>query len=107
MRHLIGVPAAAFDDDMRAFGLVEARCEEEVRLWPENVPVIDLLPRLNTAWRYAPMGGVIGFDWPQVTAMLRLAGVPRKDWRQVQEGLRVAEVEIVKRAASRHATPGG
>lgn len=45
---------------------------------------------LGTQWRIG-MGGATGLDYNAVPVVLRLQGVPRSDWPQLFDDLRVME----------------
>lgn len=56
---------------------------------PENWQVTQLLGFINGGcWKYAPMGGIVGMDYPQIESLLKLLGYARKKrqklFRQLQ-----------------------
>ena len=57
---------------------LRAACSEmespPFEVWPENWPVIELWCRVQTQWRVAPMGGLLGLDYQAVDMVLRLTG---------------------------------
>jgi hypothetical protein len=56
-------------------------------VWPENWPVLRLWLRLETQWRLAPNGRVLGLRYEAVEAVMRLAGLKkrRRLFDQLQE----------------------
>jgi hypothetical protein len=68
--------------DLAAFGapasLVQAVSAPErasMELYAENQATVELFLACQTQWRVAPMGGVIGLDYPGVEALMRLRRV--------------------------------
>lgn len=63
----MGVPAD------EAEGADEAESEDErFEVWRENERALGAFLHCRRLWRYAPMGGVVGFDRPSVEAELRM-----------------------------------
>jgi hypothetical protein len=44
-------------------------------LAPENAPAWELWAAVDTQWRSAGMGGVLGLDWPAVLQIAGLLGI--------------------------------
>lgn len=62
----------------------------ETELLPENVRAFEVFSALGTQWR-AGMGGATGLDYNAIIPTLRLMNVPRADWPDVFDDLRVME----------------
>ena len=77
---------------MRFFGLTEADYEAEntVEVWPDNVQAVNVFVAMGTQWRCGP-GGAIGLDYSALPQVLRLTKVPRADWPEVFDLLRILE----------------
>lgn len=62
---------------------------------------MQLFQRVQTQWRTGPMGGVIGFDYPAVETLARLAGITvtpdMMDGLQVMEGAALAALNAARR----------
>lgn len=44
-------------------------------VWPANERSLDAFLRVRRQWRLGPVGGVMGFDYTQVEALLRMHGI--------------------------------
>lgn len=77
---------------MKFFGLTpeDYAAENSVEVWPENVQAINAFVAMGTQWRVGP-GGAYGLDYGVLPQVLRLAQIPRKEWPQVFESIRVLE----------------
>lgn len=64
-------------------------------VWPDNLAAINTFIALSTQWRTG-MAGPTGLDYAAVPAVLRLTDVPRGDWSDVFDCLRVLEEEALK-----------
>jgi len=80
-------PSAA---ELAAAGLTEDDLDIGADIWPENLQAYELFSALRTQWRVG-MAGATGLDYSAVPTVLRLQGVPRADWPQLFEDLRVME----------------
>jgi hypothetical protein len=56
---------------------------------PENWPVVELFLAVQTQWRMAPMGGVLGLDYSAVDVAIRRGG--HADDAETFAGLQVME----------------
>ena len=65
--------------------------EENFLLWPENERPLVVFSRLQTCWRYHPLGSRIGLDWPQVESVMRMMKISRAHWQEISDALRVLE----------------
>jgi len=53
---------------------------------------VNTLMAMSTQWRTAGMAGdAVGLDYGALPTVLRMGGVPRKDWPAVFDDLRVME----------------
>ncbi len=66
-----------------------------VELWPDNVAAVMVLTRMVSQWR-AGAGGLIGMDYTALPVVFRLTGVPRADWPDLFEDIRVLENAALK-----------
>lgn len=67
---------------------------DDAEIWPENLLTVNVFIGMSTQWR-AAMGGPIGLDYTALPAVMRLMNVPRAQWRETFEGLRVMEAEAM------------
>ncbi len=68
---------------------------DDAEIWPENLLAVNVFIAMATQWR-AGMGGPIGLDYNALPAVMRLVGVPRAQWTETFESLRVMEAEAMK-----------
>jgi hypothetical protein len=64
-------------------------------VWPENVQAVKVFISMDTQWRVGT-GGAIGLDYNALPAVLRMSRVPRTDWPDVFECIRVLEGAALK-----------
>lgn len=67
---------------------------ESCEVWPDNWDTVRVFCALGTQWRVAAgMAGLVwlGLDYAAITPVLRLMDIPRRDWQDLFEGLRVME----------------
>lgn len=77
-------------EELAVAGLTEEDFDSGAEIWPENLPAYEAFSALRTQWRVG-MSGATGLDYSVVPVVLRLQGVPRADWPQLFEDLRVME----------------
>ena len=65
------------------------------QVWPENLPAVNAFIALSTQWRVG-MAGATGIDYTAVPTVLRLTGLPRADWPDAFDGLRIMEAEALE-----------
>lgn len=63
-------------------------------MWPDNLPAVNVLIAMSTQWRVGAAGPV-GLDYNVLPAVLRLQGIPRSDWPDTFECVRVLEAEAL------------
>lgn len=61
-----------------------------VEVWPENMPILDVYRAMMTQWRMG-FNGPIGLDYNVLPFVMRTARIPRDEWQDVFDGVRVAE----------------
>lgn len=49
-------------------------------VWPCHWPALDAFLGLQSQWKRAPFGGLIGLDYAAIPAFFQLRGIPRKQW---------------------------
>jgi hypothetical protein len=82
---------------LAAFGLQADRpLAQAIEIWPEHEQAVGVFAAMLTQWRTAPMGGVVGLDYSALPAVLEMMSVPRADWHEVFEQVRIMETEAVR-----------
>lgn len=76
--------------ELAAAGLTEADLDNGAEIWPENLQAYKAFSALATQWRVG-MASATGLDYNAIPTVLRLQGVPRADWPDLFEDLRVME----------------
>lgn len=64
-------------------------------VWPDNWPAVGVLICMSTQWRVG-MNGAAGLDYNVLPAVLRMQSIPRKDWPDTFECVRILEAEAMK-----------
>lgn len=64
-------------------------------VWPDNVAAVNVFIAMDTQWRTG-FGGATGLDYNVLPSVFRLAGIPRKEWPDTFECVRVMEAEAMK-----------
>lgn len=81
--------------DMTVLGMKpEDYPDNGVDCWAQNTHAYELLVSMSSQWRMGPTGPT-GLDYAALPAVLRLAGIPRADWTDTFEALRVMESEAL------------
>jgi hypothetical protein len=76
---------------LRAFGLtLDEASGPPVEIWPDNLHAVNVFIGMKTQWRIG-MNGVTGLDYGVLQPVMRMIGVPRKDWSDVFAGIRTME----------------
>lgn len=79
-----------------AWGLtVQEASGPAVEVWPDNVQAINMFIAASTQWRVG-LSGASGLDYSALESVLRMSGLPRKDWPPLFEDIRVMEDEALK-----------
>lgn len=94
MRALYETPPSAAE--LAAYGLVLDDLDSaEFGVWPDNLPAVNVLVAMNTQWRTG-YGGATGLDYNVLPSVFSLVGIPRGDWPDTFECVRVLESEALK-----------
>lgn len=67
-------------------------------VWPDNWTAVRVFAALGTQWRVG-FSGITGLDYNAIPVVLRIKDVPRSQWRDVFEDLRVLERAALKTVA--------
>ena len=67
----------------------------EVEVWEENWQVFLLMRSMQTQWRVGA-GGPTGLDYNVLPFMLKTAKIPKGEWPEVLENLKVMELEALR-----------
>lgn len=65
-----------------------------VGIWPDNLAAVNVLIAMATQWRVG-MAGPIGLDYNVLPAVFRLQAIPRKDWPDTFDCVRILEAEAM------------
>lgn len=68
--------------------------EPGIEVWPDNWLAVLVFAACGTQWRVGP-GGPVGLDYSAIPVVMRLHAVPRADWRDTFDSLRVMEREAL------------
>lgn len=68
-------------------------------MWPDNWTAVLVFESLSTQWRVG-MSGPTGLDYAVLPTVLRLAAVPRAEWADTFECIRVMEVAALEKMRS-------
>lgn len=61
-------------------------------VWPDNVLAVSVFESMFTQWRRAGMNGIrVGLDYTALSPVLSIRGIPKKQWPELFEDLRVME----------------
>lgn len=67
----------------------------QVEIWPDNWLSVSVFLSLGTQWRMSH-SGISGLDYSVIPFVLRIHRVPRGDWPQLFDDLRVMESETLR-----------
>lgn len=63
-----------------------------IEIWPDNLATVNAFIAMSTQWRTGGMSGLpSGLDYAALPPVLRMTGIPRADWPDVFDGIRVME----------------
>lgn len=84
------------DEELASFGFTAADfdAENSVEIWPDNYTAVMAFVALGTQWRDG-MNGATGLDYSAIPFVLRMRGVPRDEWPEVFEQIRIMEHEAL------------
>lgn len=74
---------------------VEEASGPPVPPWPDHEVATAVFLAMQTQWRVGP-AGPYGLDYGCLPDVLRLCGVPRSDWPEVFDCIRVMEPEALR-----------
>jgi hypothetical protein len=82
---------------MAANGLTieDFEADYTAEIWPDCQRSFDVFCAMSTQWRTG-MNGATGLDYSAIPQVLRLCRVPRTEWADVFEDLRVMESAALK-----------
>lgn len=91
MRALYLTPPTA--EEAAAFGLTFEEAEEAsiTYVWQDNVVALNTFIAMATQWRVAGMGSPMALDYAALPPVLEMTGVPRDEWPDVFEQIRICE----------------
>jgi hypothetical protein len=73
------------------FGLtIEEASGPAVEIWPDNLQSVNFFISVCSQWRHNGFT-VTGLDYGVFPAVLRMTGIPRKDWASVFDDVRIME----------------
>jgi Phage related hypothetical protein (DUF1799). len=82
-------------EELAVFGLLPEDMEDTaVDVWPDNYPAVLALIAMDTQWRVGPSGPT-GLDYTALPFVLRMHAVPRGDWPDTFDRVRVLEAEAL------------
>lgn len=82
--------------ELAAFGLtLDDFDAAAVEVCPDNLSACNVFIAMATQWRTGAMGAT-GLDYSALPAVMRLVGIPRAQWPDTFECLRVMEGEAMK-----------
>lgn len=61
-----------------------------VDVWPDNAQALHVFVAMSTQWRVGP-NGATGLDYSPLQSVMRLMAVPRHDWPEVFDAVRIME----------------
>lgn len=82
-------------DSLRAFGIsAEPPPPDVFEVWFDNWSTVVAFHAMNTQWQVG-FGGPVGLRYEALPVVLELQGIPRSEWRDVFDGVRVMESEAL------------
>jgi hypothetical protein len=65
---------------------------DPLAVWPDNIAAVNTFISMGTQWRTAGMSGLpIGLDYAALPAVLRMSAIPRAQWPEIFDSIRVME----------------
>lgn len=86
-----------FAESLQVWGVAASAkdfAEAPFEVWPENVTAIAVFRAMSTQWNVG-MSGATGLRYEALPLVLRLHSVPRAEWQDVFDGVRVMETEAL------------
>lgn len=72
------------------FGFTAEDFEEEVEVWPDNVPAVNLFTTLGTQWLVGP-GGAYGLNYQTLWQKMERVGIPPDEAEKLEADIRTLE----------------
>lgn len=72
------------------WGLTEDEGTLGAEIWPDNLQAINVFISMSTQWRSSGFG-TTGLDYGALPAVLRMSGIPRAQWSDIFESIRILE----------------
>ena len=72
----------------------DVAAQETAEIWPDNWDSVTTFADLATQWR-SGFAGPTGLDYGVILGVLRLRRVPRAQWAQLFDDVRVMEAEAL------------
>lgn len=63
---------------------------DTVEVWPDTLQAVQCFQALGSQWRHG-FAGIVGLDYGVVPVVFRMMDVPRKEWRQLFDDIRIME----------------
>jgi len=82
------------EEELAAFGAELEDVTGDVDVWPDNEETVKVFTRIGTQWRHG-MAGVTGLVYEAVWPVMRVLRIPRANWLDVFEGVRVMEGAVL------------
>lgn len=79
---MLGLTAADLDDG-------------ETDIWPVNLTATNVFVAMTTQWQHG-FGGPTGLKYESLPVVFRMIGIPRKEWTDTFECLRLMEAEAMR-----------
>lgn len=75
-----------------AWGITLAEAEDaaSAAVWPDNLAAVNVFIAMSTQWRSAGFGAT-GLDYGPLPGVMRMCGMPRRDWHDTFESIRILE----------------
>jgi len=81
------VPSA---EQAAAFSMTIEEMTDTVEVWPDTLQAVQCFQALGSQWRHG-FAGIVGLDYGVVPVVFRMMDVPRKEWRQLFDDIRIME----------------
>ena len=80
-------PSAA---EAATFGLTVEEASGQCSVWPDNLKAVNIFMAAATQWRVGP-NGATGLDYSVLPVLFRIDQVPRSEWPELLDQIRVLE----------------
>lgn len=79
---------------------------QEMPVWPENWPAVELFAALQTQWTVAPSGRLVGLRYESLPVVCRALRIRRRKQRRLFCDLQVMESAVLEALGADAALPG-